>query len=38
MTWREEARKDMKQMDLQELEALDRRGWRRKIFVDDNPG
>ena len=30
MTWLEGVRKDMKHLGLQENEALDRRGWRRK--------
>ncbi len=37
MTWWEGVRKDLKQLDLQESEALDRREWRRKIYVDDLP-
>jgi len=35
MTWLEGVRKDMKCMDLREDEVLDRKGWRRKIYVDD---
>ena len=34
MTWLEGVRKDMKQLDLYENEVFDRKGWRRKIYVD----
>ena len=35
MTWLEGVRNDMKYLNLHEEEALDRKGWRRKICVDD---
>ena len=36
MTWLEGVRRDMKFLGLQENEVSDRRGWRRKIYVDDH--
>ena len=35
MTWAEGVGNDMKLLGLQENEVVDRRGWRRRIVVDD---
>ena len=35
MTWTKGIMKDMKLLELQENEVAGRRGWRRRIIVDD---